>query len=573
MITLVQKELYSHLVALYPEQTTTLAWHDIEVTCNDVAKQALGECATNCCLTLAKKFGTNPRALGDAIRKRIAEQTDERSFLSDSAHNGGENSSTQQQPVIVSAEVAGPGFLNIRISNNALESLVQAISHSVESFTHQNLPPFARTSYVVEFVSANPTGPLHLGHGRNGIVGDVLARVLRELGHTVTREFYINDAGSQMEKLGESVKIRAEQLCGGDAEIPEGHYRGDYIIDLARTYLAAHGPEHVTDAPALYTADAYKQILSEQKKDLADYGITFDRWFSEKSLHDSGAVQRALDELYAKGLLYQHEGALWFKATLFGDDKDRVIQKGDGALTYIAADIAYHADKFSRADKLITVLGQDHHGYVQRLKGTLAGLGYNRDNLIAVLTQLVSIKNGSIPIKMSKRAGTFTTLRELIDAIGVDAARFFFLHKKIDSHLEIDVATALEHSSDNPLFYLQYAYVRTRAVERKAREAGLLESDTASLAITPYTESEKEVLKQLALYPHTLMTIMNGSAPHLLATYAYDLATTFHSFYAANKIISDDTSTTLRRLKITKATEAVLRKTFSLLGISTPEEM
>lgn len=551
----VQKELLSFLQALYPEHFSALTWSDIVVTFNEGDTAKLGDCATNCALVLSKKIGKNPRALGEEIIQKI---TDSR---------------LTQEGVIASGQIAGPGFINLTLKDTFWSSLVENLAEDIDRAIEDNSAPTPKTSYVVEFVSANPTGPLHLGHGRNGIVGDTLARVLTYRGHSVIKEFYVNDAGAQMEKLGNSVKIRAQQQVGIDVALPEDGYHGTYISDLAREYLAANqnrGEIAANDSIDQFKDFSYKAIMKEQEKDLADYQIVFDSWFSEQSLHTSGAVRGALDALEAKDLLYRSEGARWFRATLFGDDKDRVIEKSDGSLTYIAADIAYHINKFSRARKLITVLGQDHHGYVLRLQGTMAGLGYDIPNMITVLTQLVSIKQGSIPVKMSKRAGTFTTLRELIDAIGVDAARFFFLNKKIDAHLEIDVSTALERTTNNPLFYLQYAYVRTRSVARKSP----LENISGAAYSGTYTAEEKTVLKKLAQLSLTLDTIIASSSPHLLASYALDVAQIFHSFYANNKIIiSDDAATSLRRQALTKATENVLATTLKLLGLSAPEEM
>jgi arginyl-tRNA synthetase len=387
----------------------------------------------------------------------------------------------------------------------------------------------------------------------------------------VHTEFYINDAGVQMNKLGASLKARCLQQCGTVAEIPEEGYHGEYLIALAEECIETYGSAVIENDISFFTDYAQTKLITQQKQELAAYGVTFDRWFSERTLHANGSITAALAELERRGFLYTQDGALWFKSTEFGDDKDRVIRKQDGTLTYIAPDIAYHVDKLSRGfQTLINIVGQDHHGYILRLKGTLAALGYDPARLDVILYQLVSLKQGNTPLKMSKRSGTFIGLQEVIDTVGIDAARFFFLHKKVDSHLELDIDVALKQTQENPVFYLQYAYVRTLSITHKAAEAGL----SARAAETPFTEEEVVVLKKLLGLSTALSAVTSLYATHTLAQYALDLAQTFHTFYTNHKVIdAAHPKTSSRRLAIVRAVREVLSLTLDLLGLSKPESM
>ncbi len=431
-----------------------------------------------------------------------------------------------------------------------------------------------------------PTGPLHFGHGRGGIIGDVMARVLAYLGHTVSREFYVNDGGNQMRNLAASLKIRCMQELGTAVEMPdEEGYHGEYLIELAKQCIKEHGNDVVNRDDEFFGTYAKDHMLTLIKQTLTDYRVEFDSWFSEKSLFDSGAVEKTLERLREKDLLYEKDGALWFKATEFGDDKDRVIKKRDGNYTYIAPDIAYHADKFDRGNEiLIDVLGQDHHGYVTRLKAMLEALDYPADGLRVILYQLVSITSGGTAVKMSKRAGTFTELREVIDTVGVDVARFFYLNRKAEAHLDFDLEVALKKTEENPVYYIQYGYVRTKSLMKKAREheafamfldqleAGNTE-DVAQLS-DPESPAEHEVIKKIVALDRVLDIIVRTRETQQLAYYTSELAHVFHHYYATNRIVDPAVETiTKRRLFMTFLTQRALGTCLELLGLSQPESM
>lgn len=551
--------LFALIADTFSLDNATLANSGITLQLLEAAQAEHGDLATNAAMVLARHVRKAPRMVAEEL---CAATESKKSDSSSPLH------------AIASLEVAGPGFINITLTDAAWASLAAQLATDAQAFIQsEHVTP--ASSYLLEFVSANPTGPLHLGHGRIGIIGDVLKRVLNFCGHNVHAEFYINDAGVQMGKMGTSLKIRCQQAVGQDVAIPEDGYHGTYLVDIAAHCIEKFGKDVVNNDPSFFSDYAYELILAQQRTDLADFGITFDSWFSEQSLHDSGAITAALDKLQERGFLYENDGALWFKATEFGDDKDRVIRKQDGSLTYIAADIAYHANKFDRGfATLVNVLGQDHHGYIQRLKGTMSALGYEADNIAALLCQLVSIKKGSIPVRMSKRAGTFTSLRDVIDIVGVDAARFFFLHKKMESHLELDIEVALKQSQENPVFYLQYAYVRTNSLLEKAANAGITAPNTADFVSFSFDAAEQSVLRKALGFNQTLSSIEKTHATHLVAQYGLELAQVFHSFYTNNKIIlPDDVATSQRRLGLVKVVQQTLDVVHDLLGLTKRERM
>ncbi len=543
-ISLLCSELLAHIARHFDTTTTALIKLGAAVTIAD-SKGATGDIATNAAMTLARVEKKSPRVIAEEIVSLLTEESG-------------------PFDVIENIEIAGPGFINITLKPSTwLDTLNHIITHKELSLT----PIVPQESYYLEFVSANPTGPLHLGHGRNAILGDTLQRVLRALGHDVFSEFYVNDAGVQMNKLGNSVKARALAEVGQSVTFPEDGYHGDYIIDIAKQCLAEHGNDVVNNDGSFFTSYAMKIIMKEQESDLSCYGVHFDNWFSEKTLHEQELIPEALEALKNHGYVYELDGATWFKATKFGDDKDRVLKKADGSYTYISPDIAYHHHKFkTNRSKIINILGQDHHGYVQRLTGTMKALGHDTEKLNVILYQLVSLKKGDEAVKMSKRAGTFTTVKDIIDIVGVDAARFFFLHKKADSHLELDVDVALKQSSDNPVFYLQYAYVRTNSVLAKAP------ADVAEIS-SEYTPAEQAIIKKMVQMVEVLGAIGKTLQVHALAQYGLDLATAFHSFYANNKIICDDEQATARRLKLTKAVQIALGVVHDMLGLTKRDSM
>jgi len=516
------------------------------ITILDPSSHHTGDLTTNAAMTMARLLKKSPRAIAEQIV----------TALSTSAN--------------VTASIAGPGFINITLAPEAWNIVAHQITaHPTDYFKAEIAQE--KSSYLIEYVSANPTGPLHLGHGRNAIIGNVLASALTFAGNTVSTEFYINDAGVQMQKLGASLKARCLELTGIPTEIPEEGYHGQYLIEIAQQLLADHDNLLPEKDLSFFTHYAQEKLIAQQKNELAAYGVVFDNWFSELTLHKDGSIDKALAELKQRGFLYEHENALWFKSTEFGDDKDRVIRKQDGTLTYIAPDIAYHVNKFSRgATTLIDIVGQDHHGYVLRLKGTLAALGYDANNLAVILYQLVSLKQGDTPLKMSKRSGNFIGLQEVIDTVGTDAARFFFLHKKADSHLELDIDVALKQTQENPVFYLQYAYVRTISIAAKAAELGI----AAAKDTVVFTPEEIALLKKTLGLATALNAVTKQYATHVLAQYALELAQVFHNFYTNNKVIDTaNTEASARRLLLVHAVNKTLGLTLDLLGLSKRESM
>ncbi len=487
---------------------------------------------------------------------------------------------------IAEIRVAGPGFINFYMRKEFwLKVLAELFSKKKDFFkpaTNER-----RKRYLLEYVSANPTGPLHLGHGRGGIIGDILARVLKFLGHDVVREFYINDAGRQILKLGESLRARCLEVLGEDVVFPEDGYKGEYLLDLAREILVEYG-DNIKDKEISFFAEiAKKKLLDQIKNDLMDYGILFDNWFSEKALFDHGEVEKILDDLKSRKLVYEKDGALWFKASEFGDDKDRVIKKQDGSFTYIASDIAYHKNKFERGfDILVDVLGQDHHGYINRLKATMTALGYNAENLKIILYQLVSLTENGKPVRMSKRQGKFTTLRDVVDLVGKDVARFFYLNRKAEAHLDFDLTVALKKTEENPYYYIEYAYVRTNSLFEKAKEikdlAVFVEELTTihkpdsflSLFLDGLSDTEFKIIKKIITLQDILRAIEYGFSTHLLAHYSYDLANSFHAYYTTNRIIDElNLERSKRRLFLVYLFRQTVQLCLDLLGLERLEKM
>ncbi len=515
-------------------------------------KEQFGDISTNIPFILAKELKKNPQEIAASITKGI------------------------QNQYIQKLEVAGAGFINIYLTHEAVQLLAQQLGAEKDSFF--KLPSTApHHNYSVEFVSANPTGPLHLGHGRGGIIGDVLGNILRFLGNSVTKEFYINDAGSQMQKLGESFKIRCEQLAGFPVQISEEGYHGEYLIELAEQARKEYGDALSKQSAEFYITYAHTHLLKAIENTLKKYGISFDVWFSESQLHKNDAIAHAIAFLIERGYIYEHDKALWFKSTAFGDDKDRVIKKNTGEFTYVAADIAYLQNKMQRGfDKLIMILGQDHHSYVTRLKAVMSALGYDPDRLDVILYQLVTIKESGTALRMSKRAGRIVTLNDVIDEVGVDVARFFYLNKKADAHLEFDIDLALKQTDENPVYYIQYAYVRIKSILEKAQHEEFVQQlSNITPADSKYiTDAEKTLIKKIATLKDLLASISHNYQTHLLAYYVIELAQAFHSYYNAHKVIDKNNLEQSRgRLFVISLVQQTLKTCFDLLGISSPEKM
>jgi len=437
----------------------------------------------------------------------------------------------------------------------------------------------------VEFVSANPTGPLHIGHGRGAAVGDALAAILEAAGYRVFREYYVNDMGRQMEILGRSVYLRYLQAMGQALEFPEDHYRGGYIQDLARDIVGQDGARWVNvpeqEALSRFTDHARETILGGIRKDLEEFRVRYDGWFRESTLYQNGKVEAWLNGLRGKDLVYERDGALWFRSSAFGDEKDRVVVRSDGRTTYLASDIAYHADKFQRGfSKLIDIWGADHHGYVPRLKGVVKALGRDPDALQVLLVQMVSLLRDGVPVAMSTRAGEFTTLREVLDEVGVDASRYLFLMRSSDSPLDFDLAVAKRQERANPVYYVQYAHARICSIleEARGREVLLPGPEEADLSLLQMAE-EWELIKHLVFYPEVVQMSARTLEPHRLTYFLDGLAADFHTYYNRGwvdrslRVITEDPAVTQARLLLVQAVQVVLRNALGLLGVTAPERM
>lgn len=483
-------------------------------------------------------------------------------------------------------EIGGPGFINFTFKKEHWHEVLRDVLKRGEHYGRSDIGKGLRVQ--VEFVSANPTGPLHLGHGRGAAVGAALSNLLEVSGYKVEREFYINDFGRQVLLLGQSVLAKYMNLCGEEGyAFPEDGYRGDYIEDIAREFkeefgdkyrksVETKGPQEGVIAAKEF---AYIKILNLIKKDLEDFGIRFDSWQSEVELYQKSEVEKSIDELKKGGHLYERDGALWFRATDFGDDKDRVIKKKDGEYTYFASDIAYHRKKIEkRFDKLINIWGADHHGYIPRIQAVIQALGYPKESLKVLLVQLVTLLREGKPVQMSKRAGEFITLKEVIDEVGADTTKFIFLTRRSDSHLEFDLEVAKRQSSENPVYYVQYAHARIASLFREAatRNITLPEIEDfigAGRALPLNLPEELDIIKDLGNYPE----IIEGSAmtlePHRITYYLQGLASKLHGYYYKYRIITDNRDITHARLLLMKAVGIVIRNALKILGVSAPERM
>ncbi|MGD8254555.1 MAG: arginine--tRNA ligase [Syntrophobacterales bacterium] len=517
--------------------------------------EAHGDFATNVALTLAKPNKCSPRDIATSFVEQLADG----------------------DGFFASVEIAGPGFINLVISPSAWFQILDEI-HRLDHNYGLSLLGDGR-SVQVEFVSANPTGPLHVGHGRGAAVGDALASILEATGHRVEREYYINDAGTQIETLGRSVFLRYQQLLGRQVDFPETCYQGDYIQVLAREMQEIHGDSYLNvdeeEALPLFSDFAGKRILDGIRDDLQEFGVTYDRWFSEKSLYENGAVDRVIETLKAAGHIYKKDGALWFRSTALGDEKDRVVVRANGMTTYFASDLAYHQDKYLRGlDLVIDLWGADHHGYMDRMYAGVMALGKEREALRLLLVQLVNLLRKGQQVAMSTRAGEFVTLRDVIAEVGRDAARFTFLTRRSDSPLDFDLELAKEKSADNPVYYVQYAHARISSIIRLAEEQKLDLNDKEKLDFNRLELPEElALIKQLSLYPEVVENSARFLEPHRIPYYLTQLTAAFHSYYKHHRIIQDDLALAQARFTLVKAIRVVIRNGLELLGVSAPERM
>jgi arginyl-tRNA synthetase len=529
-------------------------------------REGQGDRASNIAMKAAKQLGKNPRLLADEIVSEI-----------------------KKSEYIEKIEVAGPGFINFFLTPLWLQHTVEAILLNPDTFGSSNIGNGKRVQ--VEFASANPTGPLHIGHGRGAAVGDTIGNLLSFTGWNVEKEYYLNDAGLQMQILGASTQSRYFELLGkaDKAPLPETSYKGEYIREIAKIIIESEGDKYISqpleDSAQFFTDFAASSILADIKEDLSEFGIKFDVWYSEKSLYTRGLVSETLKYLKERELAFSHEGALWFKSPIKSnteenentnaEDEDRVLIRSNGAPTYFASDIAYHKNKFDRGfEMLIDVWGADHHGYVPRMKAAITALGHSPDSFEVLLIQFVNLlRNGEL-VPMSTRSGQVVTLREVRKEVGNDAARWFFLMRNSDSHLDFDLELAKQQSNENPVYYAQYAHARACSIKKECAERGLMRSINLSFNINALTEiEERKIISRLAIFPQEVARAANELAPHIMTNYVFDLAGDFHAFYNAHRVMCEDNEKLSSRLQLVEAAKIVLSRALGIIGVCAPERM
>ncbi|ACA60668.1 arginine--tRNA ligase [Candidatus Desulforudis audaxviator] len=515
-----------------------------------------GDFATNLALLLTKPARRSPRQIAEILVSHLS----------------------LPELLVKEVTVAGPGFINFRLDPNWLHGVLPEIETWGEHYGRRNLGGGRKVQ--VEFVSANPTGLLHMGNARGAALGDSIAALLSFVGFDVTREFYVNDAGHQVENLALSMEARYFQALGRDWPVPEDGYHGEDLIDTAGRFVAEHGDRFASGDPderrGALLRFALEEKLAAMRATLESFGVRYDVWFSEQSLYDRGVVGETLELLKKRGHLYERDGALWFKAGAFGGDKDEVLVRRNGVPTYFAADIAYHKDKYDRGfDWVINVWGADHHGHVPRMKGALAALGYDPDALDVVIMQLVRLYRGGEIVRMSKRTGRYVTLDELLEEVGRDAARYFFVTRGADSHLDFDLDLAKSRTNENPVYYIQYAHARISSIFRQLEERGRTAPGYRKIPDVTLLkeEAERALIRRLADFPDEVAQAAYDLAPHRIAHYVHDLAGLFHHFYNAHRVLGAGDGLEEARLMLVNCTRVVLRNALTLLGVSAPERM
>ncbi|RBW68675.1 arginine--tRNA ligase [Bacillus taeanensis] len=513
-----------------------------------------GDYATNMAMQLARIAKKAPRAIAEDIVANF----------------------DKEKGSIEKIEIAGPGFINFFMDNSYLTKLIPAILDENEAYgtsTHGE-----NKKVQIEFVSANPTGSLHLGHARGAAVGDTLCNILDKAGFDVSREYYINDAGNQIHNLALSVEARYFQALGKEWDMPEDGYHGADIIEFGKDLAAEYGDKFVTmdekERYDFFRSYGLKRELAKLQKDLEEFRVNFDVWYSETSLYESGKIDDVLKTLKERNEIYEEDGATWFRSTTYGDDKDRVLIKNDGSYTYLTPDIAYHQDKFKRGfEKLINIWGADHHGYIPRMKAAVQALGYASEQLEVQIIQMVNLFKDGEKMKMSKRTGKAVTLRELMEEVGLDAMRYFFAMRSSDSHLDFDIDLAVSRSNENPVYYVQYAHARVCSILRQGEEMGLSYDAEADLSLLS-SEKEIELLKKLGELPEAVVEAADKLSPHRITNYAFELASALHSFYNAERVLDpEDKAKSEARFKLMKAVQIVIQNTLAIVGVSAPEKM
>ena len=518
-------------------------------------QREFGDLATNIAMHWARTAKKPPRLIADAIVKNIEDP----------------------EGILQRIDIAGPGFLNFTFSKKFYYQRLRDLVAGKDA----QLDLGHGKKVQIEFASVNPTGPLHVGHGRVAVIGDVLARLHEATGFNVEREYYVNDAGNQMENLALSVYARYRELFGDTLELPEGGYPGEYVKDIAAEIKNQHGDKLLSQsreaAVEFFRRYGGDSLLHTIRQQLSAFDIRFDSFFSEKAMRERGEIAESIRLLRERGLVYSNDGAEWFQSTAFGDDKDRTVIKSDGELTYFAADIAYHRNKLERGfGKLINVWGADHHGYVPRLKASLRGLGYDDSILRVVLVQMVQLTRAGEPVRMGKRTGEFVALQEVLDEVGRDAARFFFLMRKADSHLDFDLDLAKQQSSENPVFYVQYAHARVASIFEQAHRSGIVwnAADLGTIAVEPLQLAEEiELIRRMAQFNDVLEESVRELEPHRTVFFLLDLAGEFHRYYNRTRILSEDRELTRARMLLAHMVQLTIRRGLTLLGIDAPVKM
>ncbi len=527
-----------------------------EVTVELPKSMAHGDYSTNLAMQMASSQKMPPRKIAEILL----------------AHLPDENR------IVAKTEIAGPGFINFFIRPSAWHALLIKILQADTQFGRTNIGGGKKIQ--VEFVSANPTGPLHVGHGRGAAVGDSVANILSFCGYDVQREYYVNDSGRQIQTLGLSVFLRYRELLGETVDFPQDCYQGAYIRELAQEIREKKGADLLSsesgagvDYCARYAADS---ILKGIRTDLIDFGVTFDQWFSEQSLYDAGTVAAVLQDMESQGIVYGKDGAKWFRTTAYGDEKDRVVVRENGLTTYFASDIAYHQNKYQRGfDRVIDVWGADHHGYIQRVTAAIEASGKRRDQFHVILVHLVNLQRDGLPVAMSTRSGEFVTLQDVVQEVGRDAARFIFLTRHYESPLDFDLALAKKKTNENPVYYVQYVHARIASILRKGREEnGIQQVDWNPQMIARLeTPEEIDLIKQLGYYPEVVRMAAELLEPHRVTYFLMELAAAFHAYYNKHKVLTEDAELTNGRLCLVLAVQKMIRNGLTLLGVSAPEKM
>jgi arginyl-tRNA synthetase len=514
-----------------------------------------GDITTNIAMKACRQAKTSPIQLAELVKTKVEEALPRH----------------HMKGAIGAIEVKAPGFVNFFLSKDYLSGLLLEIKRKKHNYGRGSIGRGVKLQ--VEFVSANPTGPLTIAHGRQAAIGDSLANIFEFLGYDVTREYYLNDEGTQMDILGKTIRTRYLELLGESVDFPQDGYKGSYVIEIARSFRKKYGNSHVNESDIrIFREFGLRWILADIKRDLADFGVKFDIWYSQKLLRKSGKVKKAIDLLKKKGYIYEADNAVWFKSTALGDDKDRVVFKSDGSPTYLAPDIAYHLDKFRRGfRKIIDIWGPDHHGYIPRMKAAVKALGFGEDALSVLIVQLATLYKSGQVVSMSTRAGEFVTLREVMDEVGKDVSRFCFIMRRISSHLDFDLDAVKKESQENPVYYIQYAHARICSILSYGKKSHISIARFDSKLLSE--KEEMDLLRVLRQFPMVVALSGKSQEPYMILQYLQDLATIFHCFYNKHRVIGDDARLTKSRLVLVDCVRIALANGLRLLGVSLPEKM